>query len=121
MNVASAAAFDAKGSTIAYAAAKTGVVSLTKNFARALSPEVRVNAVAPRFIDSTWISWSVETLRASVEKPLLKRIAKPADIAEVIIFLGFGAHGHGHNGAGGWRSQHCMTSFHEAPVYWFER
>ncbi|MGY8638508.1 SDR family oxidoreductase [Bradyrhizobium sp. 14AA] len=91
VNVASVAAFDLRGSTIGYAAAKAGVVSLTKNLARALSPEVRVNAVAPGFINSPWMTWPEETLRAGIEKPLLKRIAEPADIAEVIVYLGFGA------------------------------
>ncbi|WFU80517.1 SDR family oxidoreductase [Bradyrhizobium sp. CIAT3101] len=84
------AAFDLRGSTIGYAAIKAGVVNLTKNLARALSPEVRVNAVSPGFINSTWMLWPEETLRAGVEKPLLKRSAEPADIEEVIVYLGFG-------------------------------
>ncbi|MDA9535766.1 oxidoreductase [Bradyrhizobium sp. CCBAU 21362] len=91
VNVASTAAIDARGSTIPYAAAKAGVVTLTRNFARALSPEVRVNAVAPGFIDSTWINWPEETRRDATEKALLKRAIQPAEIAEVIVYLGFGA------------------------------
>lgn len=92
VNVASTSALDGRGSTIPYAAAKAGVVNLTKNCARALSPEVRVNAVAPGFVDnSAWINWSEETLRSASEKPLLKRAAKPAEVAEVILYLGFGA------------------------------
>lgn len=91
VNVASTAAIDGRGSTIPYAAAKTGVVTLTRNFARALSPEVRVNAIAPGFIDSTWMNWPEESRRAAAEKPLLKRVARPADIAEVIVYFGFGA------------------------------
>lgn len=91
VNVASVAAFDLRGSTIGYAAAKAGVVSLTKNLARALSPEVRVNAVAPGFINTPWMRWPEETLRAGVQKPLVKRIAEPADIADVIVYLGFAA------------------------------
>lgn len=92
VNVASTSGFDATGSTIAYCAAKAGVVNLTKNLARGLSPDVRVNAVAPGMIESAWdIRWTDEKRRASVERTLLKRIARPADIAEVITYLGFGA------------------------------
>ncbi|MDF0498866.1 SDR family NAD(P)-dependent oxidoreductase [Bradyrhizobium yuanmingense] len=91
VNVATVAAFDIRGSTIGYAAAKAGVVSLTKNLARALSPEVRVNAVAPGYIKSHWMPWKEETERAGIEKSLLKRIAEPTDIADVIVYLGFGA------------------------------
>ncbi|MCK1614607.1 MULTISPECIES: SDR family oxidoreductase [unclassified Bradyrhizobium] len=91
VNVATVAAFDLRGSSMGYAAAKAGVVSLTKNLARALSPEVRVNAVAPGFINSPWMPWPEETLRAGVEKPLLRRIAEPVDIADLIVYLGFGA------------------------------
>ncbi|MGY3238283.1 3-oxoacyl-[acyl-carrier protein] reductase [Bradyrhizobium sp. USDA 4472] len=91
VNVATVAAFDLKGSSMGYAAAKAGVVSLTKNLARALSPEVRVNAVAPGYINSPWMPWPAETLRAGVEKPLLRRMAEPQDIADLIVYLGFGA------------------------------
>lgn len=91
VNVASTASFNARGSTIPYAAAKTGVVVLTKNFARALAPEVRVNAIAPGFIDSNWIEWPEEIRRTSAESTLLKRVAKPSELAEVILYLGFGA------------------------------
>ena len=73
-----------------YAASKAGVVNLTRNLARALAPEVRVNAIAPGAVDSTWIEWTEEQHRNHVDKSLLKRIGKPADYADVILFLGFG-------------------------------
>jgi 3-oxoacyl-[acyl-carrier protein] reductase len=92
VNTASIAGFDAAGSSMAYGATKAGVISLTKNLARALAPEVRVNAVAPGAVDSSWqIDWGDEGKRLSAEKALLKRRATPEEIAEVIVFLGFGA------------------------------
>lgn len=92
VNVASVSGNDATGSTIGYCAAKAGVINLTKNLARALAPEVRVNAVAPGIIDSSWgVRWTEEKRRASVEKALLKKIAAPSDIADAIVYLGFGA------------------------------
>jgi 3-oxoacyl-[acyl-carrier protein] reductase len=92
VNVASVAGFDSPGSSMAYGATKAGVVSLTKNLARSLSPTVRVNGIAPGAVDSPWmVEWTEERRAASAEKALLKRRAKPEDLAEVIVFLLVGA------------------------------
>ena len=65
---------------------------MTKDLARALAPEVRVNAVAPGAVDSEWqIEWTEERRRHSAERALLRRRCTPDDIAEVIAFLGCGA------------------------------
>src|SRR5215204_4147734 len=47
VNTASVAGLGRRGSSMAYGASKAGVINLTKDLARALAPEVRVNAVAP--------------------------------------------------------------------------
>jgi 3-oxoacyl-[acyl-carrier protein] reductase len=92
VNTASIAGLGRAGSSLSYSATKAGVVSLTQNLARALGPEVRVNAVAPGAVDSTWmVEWTDEQRRASIEGAALKRRCTPDDIAEVIVFLGFGA------------------------------
>lgn len=92
VNLASIAGIDSSGSSLAYSATKAGVISLTKNLARALAPEVRVNAVAPGAVDTSWMMKLTEAQRrSSIEGALLKRRAKPEEIAEVIAFLGFGA------------------------------
>jgi 3-oxoacyl-[acyl-carrier protein] reductase len=92
VNIASIAGINSAGSSMAYGATKAAVISITKNLARALAPEVRVNAVAPGAVTSSWpIEWSEEQLRWSVDKALLKRRCTPEDIAEAILFLGFGA------------------------------
>jgi 3-oxoacyl-[acyl-carrier protein] reductase len=92
VNVASIAGLQTAGSSIAYSASKAGVVSLTRNLARALAPEVRVNAVAPGAVDSPWTcQWPEERKRESAERALLKRRCQPEDIAETILFLGVGA------------------------------
>lgn len=90
VNIASIAGLDAPGSSMAYGASKAGIISLTKGLARALAPEVRVNAVAPGSVESDWqIEWTEERKRLSAEKSLLKRRCRPEDIAEAIVFLGF--------------------------------
>jgi 3-oxoacyl-[acyl-carrier protein] reductase len=92
VSTASIAGISSPGSSMAYGATKAGVISLTKNLARGLSPEVRVNAVAPGAVDSTWmIEWTNEQRVSSIENALLKRRCTPDDIAEVIVFLLAGA------------------------------
>lgn len=92
VSTASIAGVGSVGSSLAYSATKAGVISLTKNLARALGPEVRVNAVAPGAVDSTWmVEWTDEQRRATIEGAALKRRCTPDDIAEVIVFLGCGA------------------------------
>ncbi len=92
VNTASIAGLGRAGSSLAYGATKAGVVSLTQNLARALGPEVRVNAIAPGAVDSDWmVDWTEEERRRSIEGAALKRRCTPEDLAEVILFLGFGA------------------------------
>ncbi len=91
VNTASIAGLGRAGSSLAYSATKAGVVSLTQNLARALAPEVRVNAIAPGAVDSSWmVEWTNEERQQSIERALLKRRCQPEDLAEVIAFLGFG-------------------------------
>lgn len=92
VSTASIAGLGRAGSSLVYSATKAGVVSLTQNLARALGPEVRVNAIAPGAVDSEWmVDWTEEERRASIERAVLKRRCTPDDLAEVILFLGFGA------------------------------
>jgi 3-oxoacyl-[acyl-carrier protein] reductase len=92
VNTASVAGLGVRGSSVAYGASKAGLVNLTKNLARALAPEVRVNAVAPGLVDSPWTKpWPAERKQAIVDQTLLGRMASPADIAEAMLFLSAGA------------------------------
>jgi 3-oxoacyl-[acyl-carrier protein] reductase len=92
VSTASIAGINSPGSSMAYGATKAGVISLTKNLARGLAPEVRVNAVAPGAVDSSWmVEWTHEQRANSIENALLKRRCTPEDLAEVIVFLLAGA------------------------------
>lgn len=87
-NTASVAGRNMPGSSMAYGASKSGLINLTKNLARALAPEARVNAVAPGFVDTEWTrAWPAGRKQASIERTLLKRACTPADIAAAIVFL----------------------------------
>ena len=88
VNTASVAGLTGAGSSIAYSASKAGLINLTKGLAKGLAPEVRVNAVAPGFVDSQWTrSWPEETRQWLIDRALLKRACTPQDIADVIVFL----------------------------------
>ncbi len=53
---------------------------------------MRVNAIAPGAVDSSWmVEWTNEQRQQSIERALLKRRCTPEDLAEVVVFLGFGA------------------------------
>ncbi len=87
-NTASVAGRNMPGSSMAYGASKAGLINLTKNLARALAPEARVNAVAPGFVDTDWTrAWPAARKQASIDRTLLKRACTPADIAAAIVFL----------------------------------
>lgn len=92
INLVSMAGLRPSGSSIAYCVAKAGEVHLTLCLAKALAPSIRVNAIAPGFIDET--RWNegrpnLDGARASAaQAALLKRVGYPADIAEAAVFLG---------------------------------
>ncbi|WP_426955425.1 SDR family NAD(P)-dependent oxidoreductase [Muricoccus radiodurans] len=89
VSIASVAGQGSRGSSMAYAASKAGVIALTKHLARGLGPEIRVNAVAPGAVDSTWqIEWTAAQREQSIANAPLGRRCTPEDIAEAILFLG---------------------------------
>ena len=76
------------GTSLAYAASKGGLVTLTKTLARNLAPEVRVNAVAPAFVDTALnVHLTVEQREQIAEQIPLGRFAEPEEIARAVVFL----------------------------------
>jgi NAD(P)-dependent dehydrogenase (short-subunit alcohol dehydrogenase family) len=69
-----------------YAAAKAGLVGLTRSLARRLAPDVRVNAVAPGLID-TRMAVAAERGEAYKNEIPVRRYGQPAEVASVIRFL----------------------------------
>jgi 3-oxoacyl-[acyl-carrier protein] reductase len=71
-----------------YAAAKAGLVGLTRSLARRLAPDVLVNAVAPGLIDTSMGAPTIaERGEAYKNENPLKRYGHPAEVASVIRFL----------------------------------
>ena len=80
------------GSSIAYCASKAGLNNLTVTLARALAPKIRVNAIAPGFIDGEWLKEgfgdAYENIRNSmIERTPLKRVATPETVAAGILSI----------------------------------
>ena len=87
MNVASVAGISGGGSSIAYAASKGAVITLTKSLSRSLAPEVRVNAVAPGPVQTRWLADHQDMVEAAMKATPLKRPSMPDDIASAILYL----------------------------------
>jgi ketoreductase RED2 len=87
VNVSSVAGVRPTGSSIPYAASKAALNHLTALLAKAVGPEVRVNAVAPGLIDTPWTKeWELERTFVSAVAPL-RRSGTPDDVADVIFSL----------------------------------
>ncbi len=89
VNVSSVAGIAGEGSSIAYAASKGALNTMTKSLARALAPEIRVNAVCPGPVDTRWLRsvMSQEELDKRTAHFPMQRAALPADIAEAVYYL----------------------------------
>ncbi|REK34737.1 MAG: SDR family NAD(P)-dependent oxidoreductase [Planctomycetota bacterium] len=92
VNVSSVAGIAGQGSSIAYCASKGALNTMTKSLARALAPEIRVNAVCPGPIDTRWMrAWkSDEEVQEMVAGYPLPRAAQPEDIADAVMYLAQG-------------------------------
>lgn len=93
VNVSSVAGIAGVGSSVAYAASKGALNTMTLSLARALAPEIRVNAVCPGYVATRWFSERFGPERFeqinSEQKAAtpLKRIGEPQDIANAVLFL----------------------------------
>jgi 3-oxoacyl-[acyl-carrier protein] reductase len=92
INVASVAGIAATGSSVPYAASKAALINTTISLARALAPKIRVNAVAPGFIEGRWLEQGLgnryqETKQKTAARLPLARVSTPEDIADAIVAL----------------------------------
>ena len=93
VNTSSVAGISGGGSSIAYAASKGALNTMTLSLARALAPLIRVNTVCPGYIDTPWFTKgrgaaeAAKVRDAVVAKVALKRASTADDIAQLVCFL----------------------------------
>jgi 3-oxoacyl-[acyl-carrier protein] reductase len=92
VNVSSYAGISGQGSSIAYAASKGAMNTLTLSLARVLAPEVRVNAIAPGMVETRWHDAIGAERRAKQaemysSKAALRRTVRPEDVADAVCWF----------------------------------
>ncbi len=97
VNISSVASMMGRGSSIAYMASKGAVNAMTVGLARALGPQIRVNAIAPGLVASSWLQQGMGPeryaahLKAWTDTAALAKPLTPEDVADAAWWLGAGA------------------------------
>jgi len=97
VNVSSIASMMGRGSSLAYIASKGALNALTVGLARALGPDIRVNAIAPGLVETPWLQHGLgaERYAQAVQdykaRATLAAVIAPEDVAEAAWWLGAGA------------------------------
>ena len=86
--ISSQLAFRGSDHGVDYASSKAGMLGIARSLAKELAPDIRVNSVAPGFVDTEILSSDTVDRRRtrSMEVPL-GRIADPSEVASTVIFL----------------------------------
>lgn len=89
INISSVVGFTGNAGQFNYSATKAGVIGMTKTAALEFSSRgIRVNAVAPGFIETDMTASLPEDVKkAYMEKIPLKSLGKPEDIANAVVYL----------------------------------
>lgn len=97
VNVSSIASMMGTGSSIAYMASKGALNAMTAGLARALGPEIRVNAIAPGLVETPWLQMGLgaeryeKTVQSYKARAVLDAVISDEDVAQTAWWLGAGA------------------------------
>lgn len=87
INNSSASAFHAAGSSLIYSASKAALMNLTMGLARALAPDIRVNAFAPGMVETRFAGWPAEQFDKVRASTPLETLPTPEDVAQTALYL----------------------------------
>ncbi|MFK7865060.1 MAG: SDR family NAD(P)-dependent oxidoreductase [Pseudohongiellaceae bacterium] len=93
VNVASTAGVTGIGSSVAYAASKGAMITMTLSLARALGPSMRINAICPGFIAGDWLREGLgdeqyqKVMDFNIKNAPLGATATPASVADGILMF----------------------------------
>jgi NAD(P)-dependent dehydrogenase (short-subunit alcohol dehydrogenase family) len=93
INISSVGGVLGRGSSLAYAASKGALNTLTLGLARALAPEIRVNAIAPGFVEGGLPSRLLDAqvhasvLTQQIQASVLQRVSQPHEVAALAWFV----------------------------------
>jgi 3-oxoacyl-[acyl-carrier protein] reductase len=85
VNVASIAGYTGAGSSIPYAVSKGALITLTRSLAKALAPDIRVNAIAPGIVTTRWVAGREDHVERYAKDTPLGRAATAEDCARVVV------------------------------------
>ena len=96
VNVSSIAGVMGTGTSVAYAASKGALNTMTISLARVLGPQIRVNAVCPGFVETRWLQGALgaryeDQRNAVAARNPLGKTSTPEDISKAIVWLLEGA------------------------------
>jgi len=70
-----------------YAMSKGAIIAMTRSFARELAPRVRVNCIAPGWIENEWMGSRPEHFKKRIAEHIpLQRLGTPADVVAAALF-----------------------------------
>lgn len=87
VNIASVTGLTGQGSSIAYAASKGAILTMTKSLARIFAPAVRVNAIAPGLVRTRFADWPEPAFDKAEKITPLRRLATVDDVAQAALFF----------------------------------
>ena len=90
INISSISAYEANVGRFSYSTSKAATIIATKNLSQELSRlKIRVNSISPGLIDTKMLRdfSSEEQINKRLESCALKRLGKPEEVANVVLFL----------------------------------
>ncbi|MDG2071256.1 MAG: SDR family NAD(P)-dependent oxidoreductase [Pseudomonadales bacterium] len=92
VNTASIVGMRPGAAPLPYSASKAAVISMTQTLAAALGPKVRVNAIAPGWMEGEWMEWMLgdrydKLMTNRAKQTPLKRCVTMEDVAETVLTL----------------------------------